>query len=689
MTLMLVVLPNLAVAEVGNTDPIWEIAAEPEWGSSATAGALSAGHGGSHYELIERHHRYGDSAEDFVLYKRYIYTIANAAGLDDASQVSVDFDPLYQRLQMHKVRVLRDTLVINQLHEENTQLLQRETQLEDGLYNGNQTLNLILKDLRVGDRIEISYSLRGRNPVFENRMFGWGSLQASVPVGSYYFQLSYPKHKTVNIKSFGEDVAAVESTIGNRTELTWQNRHVEAVEYQSDVPASFFAGTLVQYSEFTSWTEVARWAEPLYRQSNTTAKNIIEAADHIRLNHSDAAQQLIAAIRLVQDEVRYTGINSGIGGYVADAPSTVLARRFGDCKDKSMLLVALLAELGIPAQPVLVDTDEGAVLPQYLPSPGMFDHMITYIPDFNGTELWIDGTRTLQGGTVETIAQAGFHHALIPAAAERGLVAYSLEELTRPDKEVLEEYRLHEVHDSERGTLTVTSIYRGSFADSVRRWVQSAGRERVASSYEDYYSNRFQELESAEPMTIEDNRETNRLTIVESYWLSPWEESFDHDSDSTRLFTFSVHADSITDSLQLPEDRRRYQPIAQSYPVNIRHRIHVSYALGWNITDESKRVSSKYLNYEYAEKVDDEMLLLDYQLQTLEPEVTVADSRRYIRDLRKVLNDRHYSVNVELDVSELYADALANQLSSVGSWFQRTLESREPADRQIEPIGAR
>src|SRR5207245_1560149 len=74
--------------------------------------------------------------------------------------------------------------------------------------------------------------------------------------------------------------------------------------------------------------------------------------------------------------------------------SQVYARRFGDCKDKASLMVALLRAAGIPAELALVRTTRmGAVEPS-LPSIAIFNHAVVYLP---AQDMWLDGTAEYAG----------------------------------------------------------------------------------------------------------------------------------------------------------------------------------------------------------------------------------------------------------------------------------------------------
>src|SRR5690606_12491954 len=99
--------------------------------------------------------------------------------------------------------------------------------------------------------------------------------------------------------------------------------------------------------------------------------------------------RLLAALRFVQGEIRYLGVEVGPGSHAPSPPDQVLARRLGDCKDKTLLTVTLLDRLGIEAHPPLVATGLRRAIAQRLPSPGAFDHVIV-LAKLDGQFIWLD-----------------------------------------------------------------------------------------------------------------------------------------------------------------------------------------------------------------------------------------------------------------------------------------------------------
>ena len=79
-------------------------------------------------------------------------------------------------------------------------------------------------------------------------------------------------------------------------------------------------------------------------------------------------------------EVRYTGVEFGSARLIPEYPSETLRRRFGDCKDKSTLLVAALRASGIDAYLALLSAGDDQDVSADLPGLGMFNHAIVYVP---------------------------------------------------------------------------------------------------------------------------------------------------------------------------------------------------------------------------------------------------------------------------------------------------------------------
>ncbi len=170
---------------------------------------------------------------------------------------------------------------------------------------------------------------------------------------------------------------------------------------------------------------------------------------------------------MLDREVRYTGIEFGEAAIVPHNPAETLALKYGDCKDKATLLVAMLRAAGIPSYVALLNAGSRLDVPSDLPGMGLFDHAIVYVPGSPG--LWIDATDQYARLGQLPINDQG-RHALI-ARPESTSLTLTPESTSREN--VLLESR--EIRLSENGPATVIektmptgvfeSHYRAFYAD--------------------------------------------------------------------------------------------------------------------------------------------------------------------------------------------------------------------------------
>ena len=85
-----------------------------------------------------------------------------------------------------------------------------------------------------------------------------------------------------------------------------------------------------------------------------------------------------ALAAFVQKDIRYVGIELGVGGVQPHEANEVLTHGYGDCKDKVTLLSSMLKEIGVESHYVLINTERGSVAAGTPPNMG-FDHAIIAI----------------------------------------------------------------------------------------------------------------------------------------------------------------------------------------------------------------------------------------------------------------------------------------------------------------------
>src|SRR5690606_24236734 len=103
--------------------------------------------------------------------------------------------------------------------------------------------------------------------------------------------------------------------------------------------------------------------------------------------------QASAALRLVQDQVRYVALLMGEGALTPASADETWSQRLGDCKAKTAILLALLDGLGITAEPAAVSVNNGDGMNEGLPRMSAFNHVLVRV-EIDGQVHWLDGART-------------------------------------------------------------------------------------------------------------------------------------------------------------------------------------------------------------------------------------------------------------------------------------------------------
>jgi hypothetical protein len=617
------------------------VAAAPSWVEpvaldTPAAPPPSQATNGVQYLLLDRQIRVG--SQERASYQHIATKVLNEHGLENAANIEIGFDPSYQKLTLHSINVRRGAQVIAKLPTAKVQVLQRESGLESLIFDGRRTAHVFLEDVRVGDVVEYAYTVRGSNPVFEGHHFGGYALQYSVPVARLHARLLWPANHPIHWTAHNGAVEPTARETSEGREYLWDLRQVDARPVDSDAPGWFDPYPAVEWSDFKDWPEVVAWALPLYALPPTASPRLQAVIARIASQNITPQQRLLAALRYVQSEVRYLGIEVGPGSHAPNPPDLVLERRYGDCKDKTLLTVALLHGLGIDARPALVHTQSRHAVESQQPSPGVFNHVLVRAR-IAQREFWIDPTRSPQQGEIDQLVQADYGRALVIDPATRGLVPMAGRQALASVREV------HAVIDSHNGLdqpvrYTVTTTARGAAADAMRNSLDSHSREDLQKQYLNYYAGHFGAMEVAEPMLVTDRRQANEISVKESYQLKEfWQNA---DNKARREATVSVP--DLSDYLRQPATLVRNAPLSLPYPIELEHVTQVILPGDWSIEAEDVKTEDPAFLHERHTRWDtgSRTLTLTDTYQSRVDHVEAAEVARYAANLEKARRNISY-----------------------------------------------
>ncbi len=569
---------------------------------------------GIYYRLLDSQVRVGDSGSDE--YRRVVREIVNEAGLQSASQIKVEFDPSYQTVTLHGVRVRRGGRVLERLDPTQVKVLQRERDLEAQMYDGSLSLLVFLEDLRVGDVVDHAFTIRGSNPVYQGRYHGAFWLEWSIPVHRSRVRLLFPAGRPIVARSQGTSLGPLVRRLGAWRELVFESLDAPVVSADPRTPDDYVTWGWVQLSEWSSWREVAEWGARLF--VFPAAPPAALQAQLGRWRALGPAAALQAALRFVQDEVRYLAIELGASSHRPHAPEQVAARRFGDCKDKVLLFCTLARSLGAACTPALVSTVEGRRLDDWLPSPAAFDHAVARVV-LGGQVFWVDPTLAAQGGPPGGSSFPNYQRALLLAPGVDALSVIPPQARPTPSRVVHERFTAK--HVTEPAGFTVETRFLGPEADDIRYELRRSSREDVARGWLEYYAKTWPRIQATAPVTVADDREKNLVVTREYYRIPDFWAPIEEAPGRRQL---DLSAQTLAPYLRKPPTTPRSAPVQLAYPVSVRHLMEVELPDDLEVDTSSYDWQSPELRFHYRSTWKKGRFLAEYELETLRDRVTLA-----------------------------------------------------------------
>ncbi|HEY0706964.1 MAG TPA: DUF3857 domain-containing protein, partial [Polyangia bacterium] len=266
-----------------------------------------------------------------------------------------------------------------------------------GLYYDVRAEVVLYEGLRPGDIIELSYTLADVS--FENLLrdyFGDVELIGDVaPRRRWEYLLLAPAERKIYVNEPAVPGLERSEVVEGDERLTrFVARNVAPVRPEAGMPGWTEVIPYLHLSTFAGWEDVGRWYWQLIADQLAADEPLRRAARAAIAGAGTTLAQVQALHRLVLESTRYVGLEFGIHGYKPYKVTQVMARRFGDCKDKAALLHVLLREVGIESEIVLLRTRRSGKVAPFPASLAVFDHAIVYVP---ALKLYLDGTAEYSG----------------------------------------------------------------------------------------------------------------------------------------------------------------------------------------------------------------------------------------------------------------------------------------------------
>jgi hypothetical protein len=600
---------------------------------------------GSYYLFYDEQYNFPKHSK----YYHYAYKIISDLGVQNNSELVFNYNPTYEKFYFNSIWVIRNGERINYKNLVKISTAQREQNLEYSQIDASLSVIVIFQGVRTGDIIEYDYIQEGINPIFSNKDNIKLYFNSDARLLSIYYRVIVDTLSGFRLKYQNKVYLPTKSTaIKSVKDIEWSYTNVEKITAEDHYPESFSPYSVAEITQYKSWEEVEKWAHQLFNLSANPSSELTKKIEELTANKNTEEEKILSIIRFVQDEIRYFGIEIGVNSHLPQKPSITFNRRFGDCKDKSVLMCHMLNGIGIKAYPVLIGTNLNQGLEKYLPSPHLFNHVIVYFY-FAGKKYFIDATISNQRGNLDYNYCPNY---------QKGLIidndSFGLNDIISNDYSsivVKEEYHVKSYTDT-NVIFTVKTEFAGDEADNTRAYFLNTSLDDIHTNYLNFYNTYNSKIEFVDSLKYEDDIVKNIFTVYEKYKIGDfWKKD---DSLKNKKIKISFYADNISTFLNRynTNKSKRTYPIALSFPIHYKQHTIINLPTSWSLDYDNQEIKTDYLLYSFSPTTKGTVVNLNWELKTLKNIVPVEDYPDFIKTLVTIKKYVGYEFTKDLSLDD-------------------------------------
>lgn len=250
-----------------------------------------------------------------------------------------------------------------------------------------RTLMITFPQLEVGDAVSYTYRLSQTTPTFPGQFYASTSYARNLAWDAVDVSVELPSDRQLQVDAV--KLTALPTSVSNgRTRYRWQARNLPVGTTEASSVDLFSSTPHLVVSTFANWQQFAEAYQLRAKPMAHVTPDIQQLATRLATGRSEPRAQAQALYNWVSTNIRYVATWVGSDGWVPHTAASVLANRYGDCKDHVVLLEALLAALDIASTTVMINSDKTSYSLPPVAYPA-FNHVITYIPSL---DLYLDST---------------------------------------------------------------------------------------------------------------------------------------------------------------------------------------------------------------------------------------------------------------------------------------------------------
>ncbi len=441
---------------------------------------------GTDVVVLDEEDSYVFDADGKAAHTHYLaYKVVTQKGAEGWDAIAMRWEPWHEERPAVRARVVTPDDAVHPLDPKTIADASARDENEK-TYGDGRILRAPLPAIAPGSVVEEEEVSRESVPLFGTGVVVRSYFGRMVPVEQSKLAIDLPTTLPMRYSlRLLPDMKPQRSEANGRTQVLFEHGPMDALDEAEDyLPSDTPAQPQVTFSTGASWQAIAEGYGKTVDEK-AVLKDVQPLVSRLVSGKSTREEKVGEVLQYLSREIRYTGVEFGDATIIPHAPAETLKHRYGDCKDKATLLVAMLRAAGIPAYLALLNAGQRQDVDAELPGMGLFDHAIVYAP--GSPDLWIDPTdEHARLGQLPPTDQGRL--ALIARPESTSLV--SIPEASSHDNLIVEKRDFYLAENGPARVVETTEPY-GAFESEFRTAYADADDKDRRKNLKDYVANEY------------------------------------------------------------------------------------------------------------------------------------------------------------------------------------------------------
>ncbi|MGM0370475.1 MAG: DUF3857 domain-containing protein [Bacillota bacterium] len=303
------------------------------------------------------------STEPYQEYHYRAIKIFNKKGAQDYSQVAIEFHPRWHEFELEKVQVITPSGELVKISGE--QITEEEVSYtpNSNLYQSKRRKIISVPDLKPGSILIYAYQKQIKKLLIPQEI----QIRSQLDSQESKVVLKLPQDREINTKVSplnelkGPDISREDSI----KKYKWTGYKAEAE---------------LLISTLDSWEQLSKWYTNSIEEQGQLDSDLQAKVENLTSDLETTEAKIKALYNYVATNIRYLDHEFGVNGYQPLEVNKIDQQQYAVAKDKVYLLVALLQEIGVQADPVVLNKnnnfDSRVVVAD-------FNRILVYLPNQN------------------------------------------------------------------------------------------------------------------------------------------------------------------------------------------------------------------------------------------------------------------------------------------------------------------